>query len=105
MAMPRISNAQLGALNLLMYDYRAAGDTLPMHNHDDRTSHIIIVAKGRVMIRVANPDGSVENSIHGHGSVVDTFAGFPHEVISLTRDARTIHIGKAMTPPPAQEAS
>jgi PKHD-type hydroxylase len=74
-----------------------AGDCLPMHTHNEATSHIIIVAKGRVMVRVTMEDGSIENSIQECGVVLDTYAGFPHEVISLEDNARTVHITKRMT--------
>jgi quercetin dioxygenase-like cupin family protein len=97
MAMPNISNAKLGDLIVLMYDYIKAGDCLPMHNHTELNSHIIIVAKGRAMLRVTMEDGSVENSIHEAGAVVDTYAGFPHEIISLEDNSRTVHIQKKLS--------
>lgn len=100
--MPLISNAQIGDLFSLTYTYREVGDELPMHNHDEATSHIIIVAKGSVMVRVRDGD-KVHNSVHDAGTMLDTEPGFPHSVIGLSAGAVTIHIRKKMltASPPA----
>jgi hypothetical protein len=103
MGMPVINGAKIGDLQLLMYDYQKAGDCLPMHNHDDATSHIIIVARGRVLIRIIMENGAVENGIHESGTVLDTFAGFPHEIIGLEDNARTVHITKKLAKEPEHE--
>lgn len=97
MAMPKIASAQLGDLTTLIYDYEMPGDILPMHNHTDDTSHIIIVAKGSVVVLVYDPDkGSIDSQHLEAGALVDTFAGFPHCVVGVTPNSRTIHITKKM---------
>jgi PKHD-type hydroxylase len=98
-SMPSIQNIKLEDLPMLVYDYNETGDTLPTHNHDENTSHVIIVAKGRVRLKVFNPDGSVIETEHDAGSIVDTFAGYPHGIVSLTDGARTIHIPKRINRP------
>lgn len=102
MAMPQISSTHPGDLTLLIYDYVSAGDTLPMHNHDVATEHIIIAAKGRVMVRVQMPDGTVQEIELVAGDVVDTFAGFPHEVVAIEPGSKTIHIQKNIVPKSCQ---
>jgi quercetin dioxygenase-like cupin family protein len=74
-----------------VYDFAAAGDTLPMHDHADEDSHTMIVTVGRVLLRVEQIDGTVMETEHGAGAFVDTHSGFPHEIVALADGARTIH--------------
>ena len=90
------SGAMLGDLNVLIYDYPKPGDILPMHNHDEDTSHIVICAKGSVVVLTQNQDGSIDSQHVEAGTVLDTFAGYPHAVVGVTEGARTIHIQKHM---------
>lgn len=100
MPAPSVQAAQMGDLNALIYDYENPGDILPMHNHDEATAHIVIVAKGSVVILVQNPaDGQVASEYHEAGAVIDTFAGFPHGVVGVTAGSRTIHIRKKLSAP------
>ena len=96
MGNPTVTSSQIGDLIVMMYDFAKPGDILPMHNHDEATSHIIIVAKGSVVVLVLNPDGSVDSQHAETGTVLDTFAGYPHAVVSVTEGARTVHIQKHM---------
>jgi quercetin dioxygenase-like cupin family protein len=97
MAMPKINSAQLGDLFTLIYDYEKPGDILPMHNHTEDTAHIIIVAKGSVVVLVYDPEnGSIDSQHLEAGALVDTFAGFPHCIIGITPESRTIHITKKL---------
>jgi hypothetical protein len=100
MAMPKISSSQLGDLSLLMYDFEKPGDVLPMHNHTEATAHVIFVTRGTVLILVLNPDNSVDSHLAEAGEVVDTFAGFPHSVVGIAANSRTVHIPKKMQTPP-----
>ena len=71
-----------------------------MHNHDAETAHIIIVAKGSVVILGQDPaSGQVESSHQEAGAVLDSLAGFPHGIVCVTPGSRTIHIRKKLSPP------
>ena len=95
MSLPSIRDIPLGKLHLSIYDYAKAGDTLPMHQHDTTTEHAIIVARGRITLRVQDTtDGSIAESTHMAGAVIDTHAGWPHEIVGLDDGSRSIHIRK-----------
>lgn len=97
MSSPALQAAQMGDLNALIYDYEKPGDILPMHNHDEATAHIVIVAKGSVVLLVLDPaDGQVNSAHYEAGAIVDTLAGFPHSIVGVTPKSRTIHIRKKM---------
>jgi quercetin dioxygenase-like cupin family protein len=58
--------------------YMDAGDALPMHTHDEATTHITIVASGSV--RIWGTWGEVTE----HAPSVRNFvAGQPHEIVAL----------------------
>jgi hypothetical protein len=40
--------------------------------------------------------GNIDSQYLEAGALVDTFAGFPHGVVGVTPDSRTIHITKKM---------
>jgi quercetin dioxygenase-like cupin family protein len=98
MAQPTVTPAQIGDLNTLIYDFAKPGDILQMHNHDEETSHVIIVARGSVVILVQDPqNGGVNSEHHEAGAVIDTFAGFPHGIVGVAENSRTVHIRKHLT--------
>jgi quercetin dioxygenase-like cupin family protein len=78
-----------------LYVYPKKGDTLEKHVHDEKSEHTIIVQRGQVKIRVWQPDGTVIETEHDAdgetGFIIDTFAGYPHEIEAVTDGARTIH--------------
>lgn len=77
-----------GHLRGTIYTFAEVGDVIPMHKHTDADTHIVIVARGRV--RLHGPEiGDIE---YGEGAVIDITAGVDHEVVSLTQNARTVHI-------------
>ncbi len=94
MSSPRTKVVNVGDLIINILDYVEVGDTLAMHVHGNEDEHIIIVGSGHVKLRVQEVDGSITESEHKAGAVIDTFAGYPHEVIGLSENARTIHVGK-----------
>ena len=105
MSEPTGLSTTLGDLVTLVYDYALPGVMLPMHNHDEDTSHIIIVAKGGVVILIQNPDGQIVSQYHEAGALIDTFAGFPHGIVGVLPNSRTIHIRKKLVPANSQEGS
>lgn len=98
MSDPILTSSKLGDLIVMIYDYPKPGDILPMHDHDEDTSHIVIVAKGSVVVLTQNQDGTIDSTHLEAGTVLDTFAGFPHGVIGITEGARTVHIRKKLVP-------
>ena len=91
MSSPRVTPFKVGRTVGAIYDYAEAGDTLAMHNHTEADSHTMIVVRGKILLRVEQLDGSVEETKHDAGAFVDTQPGFPHEIVALTKNARTIH--------------
>lgn len=97
MSSAEISSAHAGDLNILIYDYVKKGDALAMHVHDVAGEHIIIVARGEIVLRIENPaDRTVAETSHEAGAIIDTFAGWPHEVVGTVDNSRTIHIPKRL---------
>jgi len=79
----------LGSLRGAMYDYEKAGDSLPKHNHDEKSAHITIVARGR--IKVYSHDWEIEAVA---GQLLDFPAGQPHEFMALEDNTRIFNIIK-----------
>ena len=78
-----------GNLNGTVYTFEEVGDVLPMHNHDEMTAHLTIVARGR--IKAHGDDWSAE---FGAGSVIDFQANQSHEFIALEENSRIVNIIK-----------
>jgi len=83
------SPVTFGRLNGFLYDFPVTGDTLPMHTHDEATTHISIVSKGSFK---AHGDGWDMTLVTGN--VVDWPANQAHEFIALEPDSRLINIVK-----------
>ena len=78
-----------GKLNGSIYDAAAAGDILPMHEHDEHTIHITIVARGSFK---AHGDGWEMTA--KAGDVIDWKVGQRHELIALEPNSRFVNIVK-----------
>lgn len=74
-----------------IYDADLEGDILPMHNHDESTVHITIIARGSFR---AHGDGW--ETIMKAGDVVDWKVGQRHELIALEPNSRFINIRKGV---------
>lgn len=81
-----------GDLKVTIYDFEVAGDVLPMHDHDEATAHITVVAKGRLK---AHGDGWETEAIAGQ--ILDFPANQPHELTALENETRAINIVKRHT--------
>jgi len=78
-----------GKLNGTIYDAVAVGDVLPMHDHDESTVHITIVARGSFR---AHGDGWEMTA--KAGDVIDWKVGQRHELIALEPNSRFVNIVK-----------
>jgi quercetin dioxygenase-like cupin family protein len=78
-----------GKLNGTIYDAVAVGDVLPMHDHDESTVHITIVARGSFR---AHGDGWEMTA--KAGDVIDWKVGQAHELIALEPNSRFVNIIK-----------
>ena len=79
----------LGKLKGGIYDAVAEGDILPMHDHDEATVHITIVARGPFK---AHGDGWEMTA--KAGDVIDWKVGQRHELIALEPNSRFVNIVK-----------
>lgn len=79
----------LGALGGTIYDFENALDTLPMHEHDETTNHMTVVARGSFTVK-----GLDWESQHLAGDVIDWQPNDPHEFIALEPNSRLVNIRK-----------
>lgn len=78
-----------GKLNGVVYTFEKAGDTLPMHDHNEDTAHITIVARGKIKAH-----GSGWGEEYSAGAVIDFPANQSHEFIALEDNSRIVNIIK-----------
>lgn len=76
-----------GRLRGSIYDFPVVGDILPMHEHDEETVHITIIARGAFIAR-----GIDWESRHVAGDIMDWVAGDPHEFVSTEPNSRLVNI-------------
>ena len=89
MASPTVTTLDLGDIRGAIYDFAAAGDILPKHNHTEDTAHITIVARGK--LKAYSHDWEKEAVA---GQVIDFRAGEPHELMALEDNTRIVNIVK-----------
>jgi quercetin dioxygenase-like cupin family protein len=80
-----------GKLQGAIYDFEKKDDVLPMHEHDEQSVHITIVAKGSFKAHGVDWEKMLVN-----GNVVDWQPFQPHEFISLEDNSRIVNINKAV---------
>lgn len=80
---------ELGDLRGTMYDFEKAGDILGKHVHDEATTHITIVARGK--IKAYSHDWEQEAVA---GQLLDFRPNEPHEIMALEDDTRIFNIVK-----------
>lgn len=80
---------ELGRLKGTIYDFLEATDVLPMHQHDETTIHITVVARGSFKIH-----GNSWEQIARAGDVIDWRPNDPHEFIALEDNSRIVNIVK-----------
>lgn len=78
-----------GNLHGTIITFEEAGDILPLHLHDDATSHICIVVTGKV--KVYNNRWNIEAS---QGQILDLLDNEPHEIQALESNTKIINIIK-----------
>lgn len=78
-----------GKLNGVVYTFEKVGDTLPMHDHNENTAHITIVARGKVKAH-----GDKWEAEYSAGSVIDFPTDQSHEFIALEDNSRIVNIIK-----------
>jgi len=78
-----------GDINGAIYDFEKAGDILPKHVHDEKDTHITIVARGK--IKAYSHDWSIEAV---SGQVLDFRPHEPHEFMALEDNTRIVNIVK-----------
>jgi quercetin dioxygenase-like cupin family protein len=72
-------------------DFPETGDTLPMHNHDETSVHITIVARGSFHLH-----GDGWEMIAKAGDIIDWEPGKRHEFVALEPNSRCVNIPKNM---------
>ena len=79
----------LGDIKGSMYDFEFNGDVLNMHVHDEETTHITIVARGK--IRAQSHDWEMEATA---GQLLNFRPYEPHEIVALEDNTRIFNIIK-----------
>jgi hypothetical protein len=79
----------LGKLAGTIYDFPVTGDVLPMHEHDETTNHMTVVARGSF-----SAHGPAWEKTISAGDVLDWAAHDPHEFVALEPNARLVNIVK-----------
>ena len=79
----------IGNLNIGLYDFESIGDKLGSHIHEEDTSHITIVARGKVKV-----SGEGWSNIWNVGTLADTKPHVAHEFEALENNTRIINIVK-----------
>lgn len=82
-----------GALTGMLYTFAAAGDVLPLHDHDTATAHISVVTRGA--FKVSGPGWSQTAT---PGPVLSFDPGQPHEFEATEADSRVLNIIKGIAP-------
>lgn len=78
-----------GGLVGTLYRFAAAGDTLPMHDHDEATAHISVITQG--VFRVSGPGWS-KTAVPG--PVLSFSPGNPHQFTALEAGSSVLNIVK-----------
>jgi quercetin dioxygenase-like cupin family protein len=78
-----------GKLSGIVYTFEKAGDTLPMHTHQEGNAHITIVARGKVKAHGNNWEAEYRS-----GAVIDFPPDQSHEFIALEDNSRIVNITK-----------
>lgn len=73
-----------------IYDFEEVGDVLPMHEHDEATAHVTVVARGAVRAHGNGWDREFEA-----GAVIDFPPRQRHEFVALEPRTRIVNITKA----------
>jgi len=79
----------LGDIKGTQYDFEKVGDLLPKHSHDESTTHITIVARGK--IKAYSHDWEQEAIA---GQLLDFRPNEPHEIMALEDGTRIFNIVK-----------
>ena len=69
-----------GQLSGSIYRFQKAGDTIPMHEHDEATAHITFVIKGSI---VARGFEAAWESSGSAGLLISFEESMPHEIEAL----------------------
>ena len=85
----RNTSFKAGKLSGTVHDFEMAGDLLPMHEHDERTNHVTVVARGSFRVHGQNWE-----RILTAGDFVDFEPYDPHEFIALEPRSRLVNILK-----------
>jgi len=78
-----------GKLVGTIYTFEKSGDVLPMHNHDEESAHITIVARGSVKAH-----GKGWEKELSAGAVIDFPPNQAHEFVALEANSRIVNIIK-----------
>lgn len=87
--MHKVSQRIFGNLQVKVFDFPETDDTLPMHNHDEESIHITIVARGAFRLY-----GDGWEIIAKSGDVIDWEVGKRHEFVALEPNSRCVNILK-----------
>ena len=87
MSEPVLKHLVVGKVALLIYDFEAVGDTLPMHSHDASSVHTTIIARGSFeLIQPGIPPETLRA-----GDVMFFDVGQAHELIALDPFSRLVN--------------
>lgn len=85
----KLKQANLGKLDLNIFDFDKVGDILPRHTHGKEDIHISVIARGSFIIR---GDGWSNN--YSAGDVIDWEVGQFHEYEAKEDNSRIVNILK-----------
>jgi len=79
----------IGRLSGSVYDFEIAGDMLPMHEHDEVSNHVTVVARGSFRVR-----GSGWEQTLFAGDFIDFEPHDPHEFVAIEDRSRLVNFRK-----------
>lgn len=80
---------KVGDISGVIYDFEKAGEVIAKHVHDEKDTHITIVARGK--IKAYSHDWEQEGVA---GQLLDFRPGEPHEIMALEDGTRIFNIVK-----------
>lgn len=80
---------KVGDISGVIYDFEKAGEVISKHVHDEKDTHITIVARGK--LKAYSHDWEKEAVA---GQLIDFRPGEPHELMALEDGTRIFNIVK-----------
>jgi quercetin dioxygenase-like cupin family protein len=79
---------KLGSLVMAIFEFPEVGDLIPLHQHREGTSHIMVVSKGQFIVR-----GGEWEKIVSPGEILIFEPEQPHEIVASAPNGKIVNIG------------